>query len=207
MAQNVRKSLTAACVVVVCTLIAAPLLAQVPGNKPAVMLGPGTSVNLTNPPDPQDNPTPLVTQEAFQVYESSCSINFQEKKSGDCRFTAVPDGKQLVVQEFDAFGRVETGNRPFELGLAQTVTGGNYFPYTFMVNTNGFDFLTTHQQTRLYVLQGTRPQCFVALPTTSQGIYSCNISGFLVDVPLAEQPITAPDSKPLSQLFPKVPGR
>ena len=102
---------------------------------------------------------------------------------------------------------METGNRPYELAVAGTVTVGNYFPYTFMVNANGFDFLTTHQETRLYVLQGTTPQCFVALPATSQGIYGCDISGFLVDVPLAEQPITDQDPKPLSQLLPKVPGR
>jgi hypothetical protein len=176
-------------------------------NTPTVTLSSGASVTVTNPPDSQGNPTPLATLEAVQVYGSSCSISFGGNDSGGCGFTPIPYGKQLVVQEFDAFGRVETGNRPFELALARTITVGNYFPYTFMVNTAGFDFLTTHQETRLYVLQGTRPGCFVALPATSQGIYNCNISGFLVDVPLAAQPITAQDPKPLSQLLPKVPGR
>jgi hypothetical protein len=235
--KDARKHAIAVCVIAVCILMSVSLVAQtvtqpvkvvngtgqpVPtaaqgtttvagtvnvGNTPTVTLSSGASVSVTNPPDSQGNPIPLATLEAVQVYGSHCGISFEGNDSGACAFISIPYGKQLVVQEFDAFGRVETGNRPFELGLAQTVTGGNYFPYTFMVNTNGFDFLTTHQQTRLYVLQGTRPQCFVALPTTSQGIYSCNISGFLVDVPLAEQPITAPDSKPLSQQFPKVPGR
>ena len=176
-------------------------------NTPTVTLSSGASVNVTNPPDSQGNPIPLATLEAVQVYGSHCGVSFDGSDSGACAFIPIPHGKELVVQEFDAFGRVETGNRPFEIALARTVTVGNYFTYTFMVNANGFDFLTTHQETRLYVLQGTRPQCFVALPATSQGIYNCNISGFLVDVPLGAQPITAQDPKPLSQLLPKVPGR
>lgn len=237
MSKNTRKHAIDVCVIAVCILMSVSLVAQsvtqpvkvvngtgqpVPtaaqgtttvagtvnvGNTPTVTLSSGASVTVTNPPDSQGNPTPLATLEAVQVYGSSCSISFGGSDSGGCGFTPIPYGKQLVVQEFDAFGRVETGNRPFELALARAITVGHYFPYTFMVNTNGFDFLTTHQETRLYVLQGTRPQCFVALPATSQGIYNCNISGFLVDVPLGAQPITAQDPKPLSQLLPKVPGR
>jgi hypothetical protein len=161
-------------------------------NTPTVTLSSGASVNVTNPPGSQGNPTPLATLEAVQVYGSHCGVSFGGNDSGSCAFIPIPFGKQLVVQEFDAFGRVETGNRPFELALARTITVGNYFTYTFMVNANGFDFLTTHQETRLYVLQGSTPQCFVALPAISRGIYSCNISGFLVDVPLDEQPTTAP---------------
>jgi hypothetical protein len=176
-------------------------------NTPTVTLSSGASVNVTNPPDSQGNPTPLATLEAVQVYGSHCAVSFGGNDSGSCAFTPIPYGKQLVVQEFDAFGRVETGNRPFELALARTITVGNYFTYTFMVNADGFDFLATHQETRVYVLQGSTPQCFVALPANSEGTYSCNISGFLVDVPLGEQPITAQDPKPLSQLLPKVPGR
>jgi hypothetical protein len=176
-------------------------------NTPTVTLSSGASVNVTNPPDSQGNPTPLATLEAVQVYGAHCAVSFGGNDSGSCAFTPIPFGKQLVVQEFDAFGRVETGNRPFELALARTITVGNYFTYSFMVNADGFDFLATHQETRLYVLQGSTPQCFVALPANSQGIYSCNISGFLVDVPLGEQPITAQDPKPPSQLFPKLPSR
>lgn len=176
-------------------------------NTPTVTLSSGAGVTVSNPPDSQGNPTPLATLEAVQIYGSSCSISFGGNDSAGCSFLPIPHGKELVIQEFDAFGRVETGNRPFELAVAQTLTVGNYFPYTFMVNTNGFDFLATHQETRLYVLQGTRPGCFVALVAASQGIYNCNITGFLVDVPLADQPITAQDPKPLSQVFPKIPGR
>ena len=176
-------------------------------NTPTVTLSSGASVAVTNPPGSQGNPAPLATLEAVQVYGSHCALSFDGNDSGACAFIPIPHGKQLVVQEFDAFGRVETGNRPFELALAGTVTIGNYFPYTFMVNSNGFDFLNTHLQTRLYVLQGSTPQCFVAVPATSHGIYNCNISGFLVDVPLSEQPITAQNPKPLSQLFPTMPGR
>lgn len=177
------------------------------GNTPTVTLANGTSVAVTNLPDSQGNPTPLATLEAVQIYGSHCTLSFDGNDSGGCAFIPIPYGKQLVVQEFDAFGRVETGNRPFEIGLARTAAGGDYFPYTFMVNTNGFDFLATHQETRLYVLQGTTPQCFVALPATSHGLYNCNVSGFLVDVPLVEQGAAVQDSTPLPQLLNKLPGR
>jgi hypothetical protein len=177
------------------------------GNTPTVTLESGSSVAVTNPPDGQGNPTPLATLEAVQVYGAHCLLSFDGSDSGACKFAPVPYGKQLVVQEFDAFGRVETGNRPYEIAIAGTVTVGNYFPYTFMVNTGGFDFLNTHQETRVYVLQGTTPQCFVAVPATSTGIYSCNISGFLVDVPLAAQGVTVQDPTPLPQLLHKLPGR
>ncbi len=237
MSKDARKHATAVCVIAVCILMSVSLVAQavtqpvkvvngtgqpVPtaaqgtttvagtvnvGNTPTVTLSSGASVGVTNPPDSQGNPTPLATLEAVQIYGSHCAVSFDGSDSGSCAFIPIPHGKQLVVQEFDAFGRVETGNRPFELALAQTVTAGNYFTYTFMVNANGFDFLATHQQTRLYVLQGSTPQCFVALPANSEGIYGCDISGFLVDVPLSAQPITAQDPKPLSQLLPKLPGR
>ena len=176
-------------------------------NTPTVTLSPGSSIAVTNPLDGQGNPTPLATLEAVNVYGAHCAASFGGSDSGACTFTPVPYGKQLVVQEFDAFGRVETGNRPYEIAIAGTVTTGNYFPYTFMVNMQGFDFLNTHQETRVYVLQGTTPQCFVAVPAASQGLYSCNISGFLVDVPLAAQGITVQDPTPLPQQLNKLLGR
>ena len=173
-------------------------------NTPTVTLSSGSSIAVTNPPDGQGNPTPLATLEAVDIYGAHCALSFGGSDSGSCKFTPVPYGKQLVVQEFDAFGRVEPGNRPYEIAIAGTVTAGNYFPYTFMVNTQGFDFLNTHQETRVYVLQGTTPQCFVAVPVASQGLYSCNISGFLVDVPLSARGITVQNPTPLSQLLNKV---
>jgi hypothetical protein len=176
-------------------------------NTPTVTLSSGSSIAVTNPPDSQGNPAPLATLEAIEVYGSHCAFSFGSSDSGSCAFLPIPHGKQLVVQEFDAFGRVETGNRPFEIALAGTITVGNYFPYTFMVNTGGFDFLNTHQETRVYVVQGTTPQCFVAVPAVSQGFYGCNISGFLVDVPLGGQGITAQDSTPLPQMLKQLRGR
>ena len=176
-------------------------------NTPTVTLSSGTSIAVTNPPDSQGNPAPLATLEAIEVYGSHCALSFGGSDSGSCAFQSIPHGKQLVVQEFDAFGRVETGNRPYEIALAGTVTVGNYFPYMFMVNTGGFDFLNTHQETRLYVLQGTTPHCFVAVPAASQGLYSCNISGFLVDVPLGAKGTTVQDTTPLPQLLNRLIGK
>lgn len=171
-------------------------------GTPTVSLAPGGSTNVTNPLDGQGNPTPLATVEAVQLYGSSCSISFNGGGGALCYFTAVPQGKQLVVQEFDAGGDVEAGNGPIALGLLNTITGSNYFPYTLTNNYFGFEYLATHQETRVYVLGGTTPACSVTLPGNSNGQYFCNISGFLVDVPVGSSPIVAP---PAQNKFPALP--
>jgi hypothetical protein len=152
-------------------------------NTPTVTLSGGASVAVANPTDNQGNPIPLATVQAVQLYGSSCTFQFQGAPNSACFFAPIPGGKQLVVQEFDAAGDVETGNRPELIELVNTTTGMNFFPYTFMVNTAGLDVLNTHQETRLYVLQNTTPVCQVALAQGSNGAYGCNISGYLVDVP------------------------
>jgi hypothetical protein len=160
-------------------------------NTPTVMLESGASVNVTSPLDGQSNPRPLATLEAVQVYGITCGIGFSGSNLGFCEFTAVPQGKQLIVQEFDANGQVETGNRPLSLQLLNTITSGNYFPYTFLVNADGLDFLATHQETRVYLEAGSIPACSVQLAQFSIGNYDCDISGFLVDVPFGSATIAA----------------
>lgn len=165
-------------------------------NSPTVTLEPGASVAVTSPLDGSGNPAPIATLEAVQLYGSSCSISFNGSGGALCFFTTVPEGKELVIQEFDAQGGVEAGNRPLSLALLYTISSGNYFTYTFEVNSYSFDYLSTHQETRVYVIGGTTPACSVTLPQNSQGQYSCNISGFLVDTPLGGSSIVAPQ-KPL----------
>lgn len=229
MSQNARKHAIATSVVAVCILVIVPLSAQVPAqtpqsvvtpvqvvntpnvtvaNTPAVTLQPGASVNVTNPPDNQGNPIPLATLEAIQVYGSNCGFLFLGSDEGGCAFSAIPDGKQLVVQEFDAGGSLEAGNRPILLALNNTITQSNYFPYTFMASSGGFDYLATHQETRLYVAPGMTPACDVHLAQTSNsGAYRCDISGFLVDVPSGQEGITSPHQKARLPLFYHAPAR
>ena len=176
-------------------------------NTPTVTLSNGTSVAVISPLDARGNPTPLATLEAVQVYGSACAFFFGDNSSGSCDFTTVPQGKQLVVEEFDALGIVEAGNRPLDLVLNHTVAGGNFFPYAFQVNANGIDFLATHQQTRVYVAQGQTPSCYVSLPANSIGEYICRTSGFLVDMPPGEQGIMVQQQQPLPQLPRRLPGR
>ncbi len=160
-------------------------------NTPTVTFSSGASVNVTNPPDSQGNPTPLATLEAVQVYGSSCSFAFASSTTGSCEFTAVPQGKQLVVQEFDAEGELEPGNRPTTILLFNTITGSNFFAYTLMASGNGYDYLVTDdKEMRAYVAEGEVPECGVAVVENSTGDYYCNISGYLVDVPSGSQPIT-----------------
>jgi hypothetical protein len=233
MSQDARKSLVAVSLLAVCLLVAIPVVAQKPpvpqpipvsvqntpnvnvtntpsvnvANTPTVTLSGGASVAVTNPLDGQGNPTPLATLEAVQLYGAFCIVEFSSRNGGACDLTAIPAGKELVVQEFDAVGRVEPGNRPLLISLEDTITGYNVFPYTFMANDGRFDYLATHQETRLYVLPGYLPICVVELPAGSLGSYVCNISGFLVDVPSGQQAITVQNPKPLSQLLRKLPGR
>ena len=177
-------------------------------NTPTVNFASGATMAVTSPLDPSGNPMPLATLEAVQVYGSHCMFYFNGSYTGFCDFTAVPQGKQLVVQEFDAAGGVETGNRPAGVLLFNTTTGANYFTYTFMVNSGGLDYLATHQETRVYVAQGNTPYCAVELAGNSEGSYECDISGFLVDVSGLLPGTTVQHPKPpLSQLIRKLPGR
>jgi hypothetical protein len=179
-------------------------------NTPTVSLASGASVNVVNPLDGQDNPTPLAVLEATQPYEDTCSFYFSGNYFGSCNFTAIPQGKQLIVQEFDAYGEVDAGNRPAYITLSGTVGGVyHYFPDTFMVSASGFDWLATHQETRLYVASGSTPNCTVGLPQNSNGVYTCNFSGFLVDVSQAGQGTTIrhQSQPPRLPAFRPAPGR
>jgi len=176
-------------------------------NTPNVTLSSGASVAVTSPLDGQGNPTPIATLEAVQVYGSSCVVRFNGSDYGTCSFTAVPQGQQLVIQEFDASGFVETGNRPLNVEIQNTITGGNYFPYTFLVTTGGADSLATHQETRVYVSQSVSPVCAISLPQYSNGGYVCDISGFLVDASMSQQGITVQHQKPRLALPNRAPAR
>lgn len=177
-------------------------------NTPTVTLSSGASVNVVNPPDGQNNPTPLGVLEATQPYGDYCSIGFGGGTYATCNFRAIPQGKQLVLQEFDASGNVEPGNRPVYVLLDGSLSTQNAFPYTFLLNDGTFDWLATHQETRLYFPPGTTPQCAVRLPQSSSGAYLCDFSGFLVDVSQADQGTTVRHQFPhLPPGFRPVPGR
>lgn len=154
-------------------------------NTPTVNLAAGGSVGVTNPLDSQNNPTPLTTLEAAQTYYDSCGfdyIGFGSGDDGQCSFRAVPPGKRLVIQEFDAAGHIDPGVKPITifLGLAGIQ---HYFPATFMGEQVNTDWFATHQETRLYFEANQTPICEVKLSNTSaRGHYDCQFSGFLVDV-------------------------
>ncbi len=151
-------------------------------NTPTVNLAGGASVNVTNPLDGQSNPTPLAVLDAIQPYEDNCIIFFSGVAEGNCYFHAIPSGKRLVIQEFDAKGGIETGLKPIALNFF-TPAVGHAFTATFMASSSGFDYFATHQETRLYVAPSQTPKCFVSLTGNSGQAYNCALSGFLVDVP------------------------
>ena len=155
-------------------------------NTPAVSLAAGASVNVTNPLDSQNNPTPLAVLEATQPYESTCTLSIGGFLFGVCTFQSIPSGKRLVVQEFDALGElVPPGLKPVAVSWSHATFGiAHYFTATFMGTSNsGSDFYATHQETRLYANPGDSPACTVTVNGNSNSTYICQISGFLVDVP------------------------
>ena len=148
-------------------------------GTPTVNLAAGGSVSVTNPLDTQSNPTPLAMMEGFQIYEDTCSTVFGGSNSGKCNFQALPAGKRLVIQEFDSDILVETGTKPATVTLNATSVS-HYFPATLMGNFNGDQF-ATHQATHIYTSLGATPFCFTTLSNFSNGSFTCNISGFLLD--------------------------
>jgi hypothetical protein len=120
--------------------------------------------------------------DAIQPYEDNCIVFFSGLATGSCNFRAIPSGKRLVIQEFDAKAVIETGLKPLALNLF-TPAVGHAFTATFMGNSGGDDFFATHHETRLYVAPSQTPNCFVDLNGNSNGDYNCALSGFLVDVP------------------------
>ena len=154
-------------------------------NTPTVNLASGAGVTVTNPLDGQNNPVPLAALDATQPYEDSCTIPLSGTHGGDCNFQAIPAGKRLVIQEFDAFGFIDTGVKPVTIIFLSVMN--HAFPATFMGGSPGYDYFATHQETRLYVAPGGYGLfCAVSLSgqTTGQySEYSCALSGYLVDVP------------------------
>jgi hypothetical protein len=150
-------------------------------NTPTVSLAGGASVSVTNPLDGQSNPTPLAVLEAMQPYEDNCVISFSGNGFAHCDLSALPSGKRLVLQVFEALGEVETGLKPIEILLSLNTV--HTFTATFMGGTGSDDFFATHQETHLYLSSGT-PTCYAGLTNVSfSGSFKCVLSGFLVDVP------------------------
>ena len=155
-------------------------------NTPTVSLAAGAGVSVTNPLDGQNNPSPLATLDATQPYEDSCGSSFGGSDRGFCSFQAIPAGKRLVIQEFDALLAIETGLKPLYIIVNRENQGPvpHFVTATFMGTTGLRDYFATHQETRLYVSSNQAPICFFQISGSSNlGQYDCQLSGFLVDVP------------------------
>jgi hypothetical protein len=150
-------------------------------NTPTVNLAGGASVSVTNPLDGQSNPTPLAVLEAMQPYEDHCNLSYTGNEFTHCDLSALPSGKRLVLQVFEASGSVETGLKPTQIELRLNTV--HWFTATFMGGNGSEDFFTTHQETHLYLSSGA-PTCYVGLSNVSfTGGFNCVLSGYLVDVP------------------------
>jgi hypothetical protein len=162
-------------------------------NSPSVTLQSGASVAVTSPLDGQGNRTPIAVLDAFQPYEDSCTINFAGLQFSNCYFQSIPADKLLVIQEFDAYGYPETGVQPDYVALYYTGAFiAHYFPATHMSSAGGLDMYVSNAETRVYMLPGSQPNCGVDLSGHSSQMYTCQISGYLVDAPLNSSSNTAP---------------
>ena len=151
-------------------------------GSPTVTLAPGGSTGVTNVLDSQSNPKPLTVLEAAQPYQDHCQINISSGTFGTCNFQQIPANKRLVIEEFDSFGYMTTGVRPIMLDM-ENGNGSDFFPVTAMGTSNGMDFFTSHNSTRIYAYN-TVPSCLLNLAGPAASVdYLCHFSGFLVDVP------------------------
>ena len=154
-------------------------------GTPTVNLAPGGSTNVTNPLDGQNNPNPLAVLEAIQPYEDGCSMKISSTNDGSCTFQQIPAGKRLIIEEFDAYGFMDTGIKPIQLTLNPAGFVTHNFPATFMgtVAAISSDNFATHQATRIYAPPTAQPKCGVVLSNSPTGAtYFCALAGFLVDV-------------------------
>ena len=160
-------------------------------NTPTVTLAPGAGVMVANPLDAQNNPAPLATLEALQPYEDFCTVVMSGVSGGLCSFQPLPARKRLVVEEFDGLGLIDPGLKPLYIGFCPAtgcLTTIHYLPAVLMGRINDqlnpVDFYVTSQPTRFYVGANQTPGCVVNLSDTPQASsYTCQIFGFLVDVP------------------------
>jgi hypothetical protein len=144
-------------------------------------------VPTTNPLNFSNQKVPLLTSEALEPYEDSCSFDFNGQGGGFCTFRTIPDGKRLVIEEFDAATGfpprgLENGCKPLTVTLNVSGQTDHFFPATHMATDpdSGLEYYVTHQQTRLYQPELEVPQCNVTLTCFSHKSYRCQISGFLV---------------------------
>lgn len=166
-------------------------------NTPTVSLASGAAVNVTNPLDINGNPIPLVNRDvndpALHAYQESCSADFNGSNFAGCFFQAIPAGKRLVIQEFDAQVTVDLGVKPIylrlvtDLSVLPTRRDRHYLTPTFLASSD-LDYFATHQETRMYAetLSGdtTGPDCQAALTGNSiGGLLNCSISGYFVSIP------------------------
>lgn len=155
-------------------------------NTPTVTLATGASINVTSPQDGQGNPTPLAVLEAVHSYEDACGSFFGGNAFATCTFNVIPSGKRLIIQEFDAGVSVDASLKPVSVSLGALSNAFIYhsFTTTFMGGGGGGDSFATHQETRLYASPNSHPNCVVLLTGNSVGgQLSCQLSGYLVDVP------------------------
>jgi hypothetical protein len=153
-------------------------------NTPTVSLAGGASVTVTNPLDSQNNATPLAVLEAVQPYEDTCTINFGGQSGGVCTLSTIPSQKRLVIQEFDAYGPLETGLQPIQLQFQVNIGAPFHaFPATLTGTGFGVNPYATHVETRLYAGPNYTPRFFVQISNSSNAVYTCTVSGFLLDVP------------------------
>lgn len=166
-------------------------------GTPMVSLAAGSAVSVTNPLDVNSNPIPLVNRDvndpALHAYQESCSAAFNGFDGSGCFFQVIPAGKRLVIQEVDAQVTVDPGVKPVylrlvtDLSVLPTHRDRHFLTPAFLASSD-LDYFAAHQETHLYAetLTGntTGPSCETALTGSSTGgLLSCSISGYLVSIP------------------------
>jgi hypothetical protein len=123
---------------------------------------------------------------AKQPFNSQCGVNLG---NGLCDFAAVPAGKELVVEMFSVLVLMNIGDRPLQANLLGTANGTGYvlnYPLSFNGTQTGVADIWVVQQplTRAYAdPDAAPPSCFVGTILGQAQSATCEISGYLVNVP------------------------
>lgn len=155
----------------------APLTAPVPVAAPEPLK---VEVAPFTVPVPVSGGVEFAPTAPFQV---SLSVEIEASAEAGVAEFAVPAGRMLVVEQFNADVTVPRGQGVFlQIGITTDgVTGSHSMPATFQMRTSGSDRWASNETVRLYADPGSIVQVTVSRSGSGPASADVTISGYLVE--------------------------
>ncbi|MGA7913913.1 MAG: hypothetical protein WCA00_01660 [Candidatus Acidiferrales bacterium] len=144
----------------------------------------GVAAALVQVANTSANPVPTSDVAPKQPFQSACTGYTPTSDSETACDFSVPAGKRLVVQSVGISIVSAPGGRVVTAQLITTVSGNEVsFPVAvpYAASLPGADYSTSSLALHMYA--DSDLVCFVAFNTASASSATCNVSGYLVDVP------------------------